>query len=69
MATITVDDFPRKAEDALYTAIGLGVLSFQQVQVQRQQLKGSLAGGLEEACGLARDTWRRVNKRIARDHN
>lgn len=66
MATITVDDIPKKVEDALYTAVGLGVLGFQQVQVQYQQLKRSLAGGLDDACGLVRVARRRVSELIER---
>ncbi|HEY8525505.1 MAG TPA: hypothetical protein VIL48_11105 [Acidimicrobiales bacterium] len=52
MRTISVDDIPRKLQDTVYTAVGLGILGFQQIQVQRQQLQRSLAGS--PACEVAR---------------
>lgn len=68
MATITVDDIPRKVEDAFYTAVGLGVLGFQQVQVQQQQLKRSLSGSFDDACGLVRMARRRMAELIERQN-
>jgi hypothetical protein len=52
MRSISVDGIPRVVEDTVYTAVGLGVLGFQRVQVQRQQLKRSLSS----SCGDARGT-------------
>ena len=54
MRSISVDDIPRMVEDTVYTAVGLGVLGFQRVQVQRQQLKRSLSSSYGDACGAAR---------------
>ena len=44
MRSITGDEIPKLVEDTLYTAVGLGVLGFQRIQVHRQELKRSLAG-------------------------
>ena len=49
MRSISVDDIPRLVEDTVYTAVGLGVLGLQRVQVQRQQLKRSLSSSYGEA--------------------
>jgi hypothetical protein len=37
----------KTVEDTIYTAVGLGVLGFQHLQVQRQELKRSLSSTLE----------------------
>jgi hypothetical protein len=50
MRSISVDDIPKLVEDTVYTAVGLGVLGFQRVQVQRQQLKRSLSSSYGEAA-------------------
>ena len=42
MQAISVDDLTRRVENTLYTAVGLGILGFQHVQVQRRQLARSL---------------------------
>ena len=49
MRSITGDEIPKMVEDTLYTAVGLGVLGFQRIQVHRQELKRSLAGLAREA--------------------
>jgi hypothetical protein len=49
MRSITGDEIPKMVEDTLYTAVGLGVLGFQRMQVRRQELKRSLAGFAREA--------------------
>lgn len=38
MSGISVDDLATSVENAVYTAVGLGILGFQHLQVQRQQL-------------------------------
>jgi uncharacterized protein HemX len=42
MQAISVDDVTRRVENTLYTAVGLGILGFQHLQVQRRQLARSL---------------------------
>jgi hypothetical protein len=42
MQAISVDDITRRVENTLYTAVGLGILGFQHLQVQRRQLARSL---------------------------
>jgi hypothetical protein len=38
-----MDDVGDKLRDSLYTAVGFGVLGFQQAQVRRRQLQKDLA--------------------------
>ena len=39
---IDVEDLTHRAEEALYTAVGLGILGFQHLQVRRRELARSL---------------------------
>ena len=39
---ITADDLGRHAENAVYTAVGLGILGFQHLAVQRREIQRSL---------------------------
>ena len=39
MSGISVDDLTTAVENTVYTAIGLGILGFQHLQVQRRQLR------------------------------
>ena len=39
---IDAEDLTRRAEEALYTAVGLGILGFQHLQVRRRELARSL---------------------------
>ncbi len=46
-----IDSLPASAKDAFFTAVGFGVLGFQQLQVQRRELRKRLrllAGQVEE---------------------
>ena len=42
MQGISTDDLAERVENTLYTAVGLGILGFQHLQVQRRQLGKSL---------------------------
>jgi len=42
MAAISVEDVSRRVENTVYTAVGLGILGFQHLQVQRRQLMQAL---------------------------
>lgn len=42
MAGISVEDLTRHAENAVYTAVGLGILGFQHLAVQRRELQRTL---------------------------
>jgi hypothetical protein len=64
MRSISTDDVPRLAEDALYTAVGLGVLGFQRVQVGRQHLRRSLTGAVQEAREALDERARLVEERL-----
>jgi hypothetical protein len=39
---ITAEDLSRHAENVVYTAVGLGILGFQHLAVQRRELQRSL---------------------------
>lgn len=47
MAGISRDDVTHRAEEALYTAVGLGILGVQHLQVQRRELARALDGARE----------------------
>ena len=42
MPRLSTEDLSKTVENSLYTAVGLGILGFQHLQVQRQQLKRAL---------------------------
>jgi predicted urease superfamily metal-dependent hydrolase len=44
---ISTERVARTVEDTIYTAVGLGVLGFQHLQVQRHELKRSLSSTIE----------------------
>lgn len=46
MPRLSSDDLSRTLENALYTAVGLGILGFQHLQVQRQRLKRAVRSAL-----------------------
>ena len=45
---LSTDDISRRLENTVYTAVGLGILGFQHLQVQRQQLKRALQNALKK---------------------
>ncbi len=47
MAPDPLDDLRRGARDAVYTGVGLGILGFQQLQVQRRELEKALGVELQ----------------------
>jgi hypothetical protein len=42
MPGISVDDLATTVENAVYTVVGLGILGFQHLQVQRRELMRAL---------------------------
>lgn len=60
----SIEDIPKMVEDTVYTAVGLGVLGFQRVQVQRQQLKRSLSSSCSEAREVFDDRVKLVEERL-----
>ena len=44
IAGISVDDVTDAVENTLYTAVGLGILGFQHLQVQRRELSKQVSG-------------------------
>lgn len=65
MRSISVDDIPKMVEDTVYTAVGLGVLGFQRVQVQRQQLKRSLSSSYGDAREAFDDRVKVAEERLS----
>lgn len=53
MSTTTIREVRQKAEDAAYTAVGVGVLGFQQAQVRRREVQERLAEAARDARGQA----------------
>lgn len=58
------DDIPKAVEHTFYTAVGLGVLGFQRMQVHRQELKRSIAPLIDDARGAFDDGLRTVEERL-----
>lgn len=50
MAGISVDDIGTAVENTVYTAVGLGILGFQHLQVQRRQIKRQLEATVREVA-------------------
>src|SRR5829696_6526145 len=65
MRSVNGDDIPKAVEETLYTAVGLGVLGFQRMQVRRQELKKSLTSSLGDARTSLDDVLQTVEERLA----
>jgi hypothetical protein len=52
------------AKDAVYVAIGLGVLAVQELQVRRHELTGWLSGRVDEAKGSIDGLQGRIEDRV-----
>lgn len=48
MSGITVDDLTTAVENTVYTAVGLGILGFQHLQVQRRELERTLSSTVRQ---------------------
>ena len=48
IAGISVDDVTNAVENTVYTAVGLGILGFQHLQVQRRELTKQVSGALRQ---------------------
>jgi hypothetical protein len=64
MRSVNGDDIPKAVGDTLYTAVGLGVLGFQRMQVQRQQMKRSLSAALGDARNTLGERVKLVDERL-----
>lgn len=53
MPGITVDEVTKRVENTVYTAVGLGILGFQHLQVQRRELRRSLDAVLRQVADAA----------------
>lgn len=49
MAELRLEDVSRTAKDAAYITVGLGVIAFQKLQVQRNELEKNLRSQLADA--------------------
>ena len=64
MSITTIRGVRQRAEDVAYTAVGIGVLGFQQAQVRRRAVRARLAeatrGAREQATTLGGEAWSAV---------
>jgi len=54
MPAISVEDVSRRVENTVYTAVGLGILGFQHLQVQRRQLMQALDATVRQVAERTR---------------
>jgi predicted urease superfamily metal-dependent hydrolase len=54
MTGISVGDITPAVENTVYTAVGLGILGFQHLQVQRRQLMQALDATVRQVVERAR---------------
>lgn len=59
MSGISVDDVTTTIENAVFTAVGLGILGFQHLQVQRRQITRQVSTTVRE---LAAEVERAVTR-------
>jgi hypothetical protein len=50
MSGISVDDLTTAVENTVYTAVGLGILGFQHLQVQRRQLARQVSSTVRQVA-------------------
>ena len=50
IAGISVDDVTDAVENTVYTAVGLGILGFQHLQVQRHELTKQVSGVVRQVA-------------------
>jgi hypothetical protein len=50
MSGISVDDLTTAVENTVYTAVGLGILGFQHLQVQRRQLERQVTATVRQVA-------------------
>lgn len=60
MAGISVDNVTDAVENTVFTAVGLGILGFQHLQVQRRELERTVAATVRQ---LAEQVEHTVNRR------
>lgn len=61
---ITLDDLQKTARDSFYVTVGLGVIAFQKAQVQRQELRKQLEGGVGGAQQTVAESVKTVEERL-----
>ena len=64
LPSIKTDDITKVVKDALYVSVGLGVLAFQKVQVQRQELRKQLKGQVGDARTQLSTVTKLVDERV-----
>jgi hypothetical protein len=48
MVHVSTDELSKTVENAVYTAVGLGILGFQHLQVQRRQIERAVRSLLDK---------------------
>jgi hypothetical protein len=64
VAPITIDDVQKGVRDSFYVTVGLGVIAYQKAQVQRQELRKQVEGGVGEAQRGIADSVKTVEERL-----
>ena len=59
-----VNDVTKVFKDAIYVSVGLGVIAFQKVQVQRQELRKQLQGQVGDAKAQLSSLGKLVDERV-----
>lgn len=62
MAEITFDTAAETLRDILYVSIGAGVIAFQKLQVQRQEINKAMLGQIDEARNTAKGNFDSVSE-------
>ena len=64
MADVNLDTITDTLRDAIYVGIGAGVIGFQKLQVQRQELTKTVTAQLDEARGTAKGSLDSVSELV-----
>ncbi|MCU1358480.1 MAG: hypothetical protein JWM89_3898 [Acidimicrobiales bacterium] len=64
MADVNIDTITDTLRDAIYVGIGAGVIGFQKLQVQRQELTKAVTAQLDEARGTAKGSLDSVSELV-----
>lgn len=62
MAEITLDTAADTLRDIFYVSIGAGVIAFQKLQVQRQEINKAMLGQIDEARNTAKGNFGSVSE-------
>src|SRR4051794_16000527 len=64
MPQLKTDDVRNALKDAFYVTVGLGVIAYQRVQVQRQELRKQLESQLGDAREQVQKAGKTLDERV-----